>query len=425
MTTITKERLLTIKQWRETYGPGSNVVLPAEEAEELARIALASLEAKPIGAFHIAEQQVDGTSDYLKDGEWPIDNGIIEVYAAPPVPVVPEEKPMPNALSMLEREITQLIGDAQEATVTGYELIAEAWRLMDGQDPKTSDWHSKASKYLNSNIVEKVDDDRIEAVKAVLRRLAGNSPVIPGEVLSAIMKVARVRADFDDFDGDRRGIGDCLDEAEQELIVTINKYASQLAAEPIATNNVREQQTAVPPVPEIQDDVAQAIENLKQKLVECNRYNYCADAVKGVEDACHAAMLQGSQPVSQTYKLPVNTPCQDAPAHIWLQTAGVWPEDGELSELTWCSHNQHHDDTLYVRADLVNGNSPVTPDGWISCSERMPAQDDWILIYSKHGEYMAGQVQGEYVELSDGTLSWLGNALFWMLLPEPPQEAGQ
>lgn len=80
---------------------------------------------------------------------------------------------------MLEREITQLIGDAQEATVTGYELIAEAWRLMDGQDPKTSDWHSKASKYLNSNIVEKVDDDRIEAVKAVLRRLASNYPVTP------------------------------------------------------------------------------------------------------------------------------------------------------------------------------------------------------------------------------------------------------
>lgn len=70
-----------------------------------------------------------------------------------------------------------------------------------------------------------------------------------------------------------------------------------------------------------------------------------------------------------------------------------------------------------------SGNSPVTPDGWISCSERMPPQDDWILIYSKHGEYMAGQVQGEYVELSDGTLSWLGNALFWMPLPEPPQEA--
>lgn len=113
MITITKERLLTIQQWRETYGPGSNVVLPAEEAEELARIALASLEAKPIGAFHIAEQQVDGTSDYLKDGEWPIDNGIIEVYAAPPVPVVPEEKPMPNSLSMYAVDAVAAIAEVR------------------------------------------------------------------------------------------------------------------------------------------------------------------------------------------------------------------------------------------------------------------------------------------------------------------------
>ncbi|ESA70431.1 hypothetical protein HMPREF1588_03495 [Escherichia coli 110957] len=52
MTTITKERLLTIRQWRETYGPGSNVVLPAEEAEELARIALASLEREQIRHEH-------------------------------------------------------------------------------------------------------------------------------------------------------------------------------------------------------------------------------------------------------------------------------------------------------------------------------------------------------------------------------------
>ncbi|EAA2619055.1 DUF550 domain-containing protein [Salmonella enterica] len=58
---------------------------PPEVVRELARIALASLEAEPIGAFHIADQQVDGTSDYIKDGEWPIDNGVIEVYAAPPV----------------------------------------------------------------------------------------------------------------------------------------------------------------------------------------------------------------------------------------------------------------------------------------------------------------------------------------------------
>ncbi|EER8288847.1 hypothetical protein B1S35_003524 [Escherichia coli] len=87
MSTITKERIeLFIKS------PLDNGLTSGEQME-LARIALASLEAKPIGAFHIAEQQVDGTSDYLKDREWPIDNGIIEVYAAPPVPVVPAALP--------------------------------------------------------------------------------------------------------------------------------------------------------------------------------------------------------------------------------------------------------------------------------------------------------------------------------------------
>lgn len=58
MTTITKERLLTIKQWRETYGPGSNVVLPAEEAEELARIALAEDQQKAIESIKQADAAV-------------------------------------------------------------------------------------------------------------------------------------------------------------------------------------------------------------------------------------------------------------------------------------------------------------------------------------------------------------------------------
>ncbi|EGO4247271.1 hypothetical protein ITZ09_000619 [Escherichia coli] len=107
MTTITKERIeLFIKN------PLENGLTRGEQME-LARIALASLEAEPIGAFHIAEQQVDGTSDYLKDGEWPIDNGIIEVYAAPPVPVVPEEKPMPNPLSMYAVDAVAAIAEVR------------------------------------------------------------------------------------------------------------------------------------------------------------------------------------------------------------------------------------------------------------------------------------------------------------------------
>ncbi|MEP8943591.1 hypothetical protein [Enterobacter ludwigii] len=88
-------------------------------------------------------------------------------------------------------------------------------------------------------------------------------------------------------------------------------------------------------------------------------------------NAYRAAMLQGAvQPQNQQQNIPenipVNTPCKEAPEYIWLQTAGVWPENGEFSELTWCSDNQHEDDTLYVRADVVSGNSPVITDGWVN-----------------------------------------------------------
>lgn len=138
-----------------------------------------------------------------------------------------------------------------------------------------------------------------------------------------------------------------------------------------------------------------------------------------------------AEPVSQTYNLPQTHFEQVADLyemqfddgrtcafHTDAQKAAQW--------LRACDGNRVQE---YVKLErlqnALSGNSPVIPDGWISCSERMPPQDDWILIYSKHGEYMAGQVQGEYVELSDGTLSWLGNALFWMPLPEPPQEANQ
>ncbi|EPE8273709.1 hypothetical protein ACSOO5_004595 [Escherichia coli] len=101
MITITKERLLTIKQWRETYGPGSNVVLPAEEAEELARIALASLEAEPVG--EVSEKRygliMDGTVDLGGESTYRIIKGEkamklfplgTKFYTAPPAPIALE-----------------------------------------------------------------------------------------------------------------------------------------------------------------------------------------------------------------------------------------------------------------------------------------------------------------------------------------------
>lgn len=60
---LNRERLEKIKSWRETYGAGSNVMLPAEEAEELARIALAAMDSEPV-AWTDAEE----LSDLKRDG---------------------------------------------------------------------------------------------------------------------------------------------------------------------------------------------------------------------------------------------------------------------------------------------------------------------------------------------------------------------
>ncbi|EPR8253488.1 DUF551 domain-containing protein, partial [Salmonella enterica] len=143
-------------------------------------------------------------------------------------------------------------------------------------------------------------------------------------------------------------------------------------------------------------------------------------------NACRAAMLQGAEPVSQTYKLPELI--EGMEVSIDVSTCGADAGNRYFGTVTEVSelYTAKNGYILLVQDAKpnfdVNGSSPVTPDGWISCSERMPAQDDWVLIYSKHGEYLAGQVQGEYVELNDGTLSWLGAALHWMPLPAPPQQ---
>ncbi|MCG4430779.1 hypothetical protein LMJ97_00280 [Escherichia coli] len=136
---------------------------------------------------------------------------------------------------------------------------------------------------------------------------------------------------------------------------------------------------ATPPVRELQADVAQAIENLKQKLVECNRYNYCADAVKGVEDACHAAMLQGIQPVSQTYNLPeliegmeVSIDVSTCDADLGNRYFGTVTEALELDT----AKNGY----ILLVQDAepnfdVNGNYPVTPDGWVVVPKRLTAEN--------------------------------------------------
>lgn len=96
-------------------------------------------------------------------------------------------------------------------------------------------------------------------------------------------------------------------------------------------------------------------------------------------NACCAAMLYGAVPVSQAYKL-----------------------------------------------NALAGNSPVIPDGWISCSERMPDNDESKPIAIFTGKCLG---QGMFVATydDDGFFDyWEGMEIIgvshWMPLPEPPQQ---
>ncbi|EGI3998004.1 DUF551 domain-containing protein [Escherichia coli] len=229
MTTITKERIeLFIKN------PLDNGLTRGEQME-LARIALASLEAEPVAvnddmayAFHHALSDSSLGADEVEE----IKAGLRAAFAnvtIQPEPVVPDEI------------------EPDDSNTFDY---------VDG-------WNACRAAMLQSGNFRENKNSSTNNFREIAET-STNYPVIPSEVLSAIQKVAKIRADFDDFDGDRRGIGDCLDEAEQELIVTINKYASQLAAEPIAPNDVREQ-TAIPQVPVTPDGWISCGERMPEK----------------------------------------------------------------------------------------------------------------------------------------------------------------
>ncbi|WP_407319837.1 DUF551 domain-containing protein [Klebsiella quasipneumoniae] len=71
------------------------------------------------------------------------------------------------------------------------------------------------------------------------------APVVPDDVLAALQKVARIRLDMNDFDGDRRGIADCLCDAEEALIEVVNRRAAMLAPAPHDTPALNSVQSVV------------------------------------------------------------------------------------------------------------------------------------------------------------------------------------
>ncbi|EOW5778532.1 ead/Ea22-like family protein [Escherichia coli O20:H45] len=75
----------------------------------------------------------------------------------------------------------------------------------------------------------------------------------------------------------------------------------------------------------------------------------------------------------------------------------------------------------------LSGNSPVTPDGWISCSERMPEDTKMLLAFSQ-GEIVAAYWNWvvnpidykKYRAFTYLSGNILDDVTHWMPLPEPP-----
>ncbi|HFV3810134.1 TPA: hypothetical protein ACH9IP_001306 [Escherichia coli] len=111
MTTFTdKELIKEIKERISSLDVRDNIERRAYE------IALASLEAEPIG-FRCRRNDNLGDWSYVYHRE-PDDferkHLVIEgIYAAPPAPVVPEEKPIPNPLSMYAVDAVAAIAEVR------------------------------------------------------------------------------------------------------------------------------------------------------------------------------------------------------------------------------------------------------------------------------------------------------------------------
>lgn len=174
---LTRERLEKIKSWRETYGAGSNVMLPAEEAEELARMALAALDGEP----DCKERNLFCSTDTARMRK------VISVSAGTGgAPLYRHAQPAP---------VVTFYRDGIEASAKWIDQQREAYDSEHGwSDPDTGtfEFGNDAQRGYSSTL-----EELAEGIRA-LHPNAGNSPAIPdGYVMVPVKPTMEILDEFD------------------------------------------------------------------------------------------------------------------------------------------------------------------------------------------------------------------------------------
>ncbi|MGN9741711.1 DUF551 domain-containing protein [Escherichia coli] len=139
-----------------------------------------------------------------------------------------------------------------------------------------------------------------------------------------------------------------------------------------------------------------------------------------------AAMLHGAEPVKQTYKLP--------PLSSSEVNEAAWRLHNMLTECIPLNGHQFNNlkGWFYEALKVAMRNSPVTPDGWISCSERMPEIRQTVIGWNGYAVRQCVYTRNEYAKTQKGreprfeTLTGIWHGVtHWMPLPEPPQEVNR
>ncbi|EEQ8455441.1 ead/Ea22-like family protein [Escherichia coli] len=199
------------------------------------------------------------------------------------------------------------------------------------------------------------------------------------------------------------------DQENEEIALTVGKLRVELGA---AENNLIDSECHVAELEEALRDKQALLEASEKRIAELE-----------------------AELVSQTYKLPHTQFEQIANLYEMQFDDGrtcAFHTDAQKAEqwLQACDGNRVQE---YVKLErlqnALSGNSPVTPDGWISCSERMPDTKTAVLVaveFDRKGDWRmkwATYIPG-HPDANDGWIipgaSWKPS--HWMPLPEPPQE---